>query len=332
VEKVLAGLLLSFLLESLLAGLLLSFLPESLLAGLLLLLLLDSLLAGLLLLLLLESLLAGLLLSFLPESLLAGLLLSFLLDSLLADLLVLLLPLLFLFFFFLSTSLAGMNLLHLLLAHHLPPSFTVSMPRTIEEAPLHLHLTVSKLGHFSFLPCSLRRPVGSFHHDVADSKRHKRSIVNRRDEPFVLVPVLAIEARVSTVLLFELGFVLLEKADDFCVSAVFVVLNSALSWCFTADVLLERVELKADQEPHEGRTVVNSCKMKSCFSYFVLQKRVGAVLDKELGDLQVAVVTSPEESGVSMSIFPVDDRLVSADEPLHFGKVASFYGVFESFS
>jgi len=116
---------------------------------------------------------------------------------------------------------------------------------------------------------------------------------------------------------------------------------------------LERVELKADQEPHEGRMVVLSCNMKrgpsslltSSLSlqntkrrtYVVLQKRVGAVLDKELGDLQVASVTSPEESGVSKllttqshsttrantyAVSPVDDRLVSAHQPLHFGKVA----------
>ena len=120
---------------------------------------------------------------------------------------------------------------------------------------------------------------------------------------------------------------------------------------------LERVELKADQEPHDGRTVANSCTMKRAVSvlltsslslqntkrrtYFVLQKRVGAVLDKELGDLQVAVHTSNEESGASKlpttqshsttrantySAFPVDDRLVSTHQPLHSGKVAAFDG------
>ena len=119
-------------------------------------------------------------------------------------------------------------------------------------------------------------------------------------------------------------------------------------------VELERVELKADQEPHDGRTFVIRCNMKRCPSvlltnslslqptkrrtYVALQKRVGAVLDKELGDLQVAFDTSPEESGVSKllttqshsttrantyAVFPVDDRLVSAHQPLHLGKVAS---------
>lgn len=73
-------------------------------------------------------------------------------------------------------------------------------------------------------------------------------------------------------------------------------------------------------------------------TYVVLQKRVGAVLDKELGDLQVAVVTSMVESGVSnlpttqshsttrantYAVSPVDDRLVSAHQPLHFGKVVA---------
>ena len=126
---------------------------------------------------------------------------------------------------------------------------------------------------------------------------------------------------------------------------------------------LERVELKADEESHDGRMVVISCRMKRCVSalltsslslqttkrrtYVALQKRVGAVLDKELGDLQVAVSTSPEESGSSILlttqshsttrantyfVFPVDDRLVSADEPLHFGKVVASDGVFEIFS
>mgnify|MGYP000645426433 CR=1 FL=1 len=39
---------------------------------------------------------------------------------------------------------------------------------------------------------------------------------------------------------------------------------------------------------------------KSRRTYVVLQKRVGAVLEKELGDLQVAVGTRQEESGVSI--------------------------------
>ena len=122
-------------------------------------------------------------------------------------------------------------------------------------------------------------------------------------------------------------------------------------------VELERVELKADQEPHEGSLVVNSCRMKSCVSvlltsslslqntkrrtYVALQKRVGAVLDKELGDLQVAFPTSPEESSLSTlltaqshsttrastyAVLIVDDRLVFADEPPHFGKVTVYDG------
>jgi hypothetical protein len=124
------------------------------------------------------------------------------------------------------------------------------------------------------------------------------------------------------------------------------LLNSKLSWRFTF-VELERVELKADQEPHDGRMVAIGCSMKRGPFVFGLQKRVGAVLDKELGDLQVAVVTSPEESGPSTlpttqshsttrantyAVLIVDDRLVSAHQPLHFGKVAAFDGFFEIFS
>ena len=119
-------------------------------------------------------------------------------------------------------------------------------------------------------------------------------------------------------------------------------------------VELERVELKANQEPHDGRMVFRRCRMKRAVSvlltsslslqntkrrtYVALQKRVGAVLDKELGDLQVAFPTSIGESSVSSllttqshsttrentyAVFPVDDRLVSAHQPLHFGKVVA---------